>query len=72
MTIEASHYEETVQLLMKDPVIIGMAEEIPTHFDPQPWYFMTRALQTYTERGGQIPTHIGGPAEAVRRLVQAR
>jgi hypothetical protein len=34
------------------------------------WAFMNHALEEYHNRGGTIPTHIGGPARAILALVK--
>lgn len=72
MAIEAEHYEETRRALMADPIIIDMAVVVPKEWDCGSWSFMQNALALYKKRGGTIPTHIGGPAEAIERLVKAR
>lgn len=69
--IEDKHYEDTVLMLMKDPIIIDMAGGV---YGMEPdnlkgFSFINAALQEYNKRGGQIETHIGGPAEAIRRLL---
>jgi hypothetical protein len=76
-----SRYERTHQALMKDPIIIAMADEIPKGHEVANgdsvsadlnWQFIRAALDTYHRRGGKIETHIGGPSTAIRRLVEAR
>jgi hypothetical protein len=72
--IEAGHYEEKRNELMADPIIQKMADEIPdgAEVDYSAWGFISKALDEYKQRGGQIQTHIGGPAEAIRNIVRAR
>lgn len=74
MTIQAAHYGETVEALKADPIIIQMAIEIePLNLPAEElrsWNFIQRALDIYKERGGQIGTHIGGPAEAIAKTLQ--
>lgn len=78
VTIQAAHYGETEAALAADPIILGMAADIPadtakTMLDGDPnWRFMQAALDTYKERGGEIPTHIGGPARAVQAVLRER
>lgn len=66
--IAAAHYRETEDALAKDTIIIQMAAEIPATLDCGGWNFMQIALDEYHNRGGKIPTHIGGPANAIKRL----
>lgn len=77
--MRAAHYDLTVSKLVEDPIILAMARELPREIvdefrkltrDELPWDFMCRALDTYKARGGTIPTHIGGPAEAVHVLIK--
>ena len=70
--IESEQYEETRLALMNDPIIRQMAAELPPDFheDMHAWWFIHGALDEYNRRGGTIPTHIGGPAEAMRRLIE--
>jgi len=78
MTIEASHYGETRAALKADPIIQDMAggcKHIPlaelAYEDGGPkGDFMMAALREYNARGGAIPTHIGGPAEAILELLR--
>jgi hypothetical protein len=77
MTIEDEHYGETRRALMADPIIRDMAEGVRhmatwdlAHADGAPRFeFMNGALREYKRRGGTIPTHIGGPAEAILALL---
>jgi hypothetical protein len=82
MTIEAAHYAETRQSLMQDPIIIQMAQEIREDPDMdldtllhaesgEPhWGFMNAARHNYRKRGGEVESHIGGPAEAIVALLR--
>jgi hypothetical protein len=80
MSIEAEHYGQTRRALQADPIIGAMAAELrgmpagqlvheesgtPRH------EFMMGALREYQRRGGQIGTHIGGPAEAILALLKS-
>lgn len=80
----ANHYRETEEALRRDPAILGMVADLgemqdedalraagmihpaghPTH------QFMMAALHEYQDRGGSIPTHIGGPANAIIALLK--
>lgn len=78
--IVANHYGETIKALMEDEHIKAMAEEIMTcghppsemtNDDGDPKFsFMRKALDEYHARGGQIGTHIGGPAHAIIRILK--
>lgn len=74
-SIRAAHYAETVAALEADPIIIEMAATI-TKADVAGGIhgtgFMQAALGEYNRRGGKIQTHIGGPAEAIAEIVNAR
>lgn len=77
--IEDDDYEKARQRLMKDPIIIKMADDIKrndlpkshfTHEDGGPTLeFMMRANQQYSRSGGKDGAHIGAIAEALLRLV---
>ena len=81
--IRAAHYDETVKALMADPIIQAMVKGLVN--DPSldaktavhnlitsGWApgFMQVALREYTARGGKVPTHIGGPAEAITNILR--
>lgn len=78
--IEHPRYQEIVELLKADPIIIGMFEELRTTGEKPSdltseegtplWAFMQSSLETYKKRGGQIPSHLGGPARAILQLMQ--
>ena len=84
--IEDSSYAETVAKLKADPIIVAMADEIMekvkknmgmlehlAHPDGSPTHsFMLNALGEYHARNGIIPTHIGGPANAILSLITER
>lgn len=82
MAIEAAHYEEDRQALMKDPIVIKMEEElydpsVPFHTmvdseDHPTFAFMQLCNREYSTRGGKIGAHIGGVAEAIVRLRNQR
>lgn len=55
---------------MADPIIQAMAVEIPEGADLTSFEFISAAIREYRSRGGQPQTHLGGPAEAFRRLKQ--
>ena len=77
--IEAEHYEDARQRLMRDPIIIEMAKGLedvamekmesggtPLH------EFMLAANREYDKRGGKEPNlHLGAVPEALLRLVKA-
>jgi len=83
--IESDDYEATRQRLMKDPIVIAMAEDIkknkmprkffvhnddPDEPRPTPRYeFMMKANSEYRRRGGTDGGHIGAIAEAILRLI---
>jgi hypothetical protein len=84
--LESEDYEQTRQALVKDQHIIDMANEL-MEFGHHPieelvhqesetprHEFMMTALREYHSRAGDnsIETHIGGPAEAVIRLMKER
>jgi hypothetical protein len=72
--IRAAHYDETIDELVKDPIIQAMAVSL-TLQDVQGIHgtgFMQAALYEYGKRGGTVQSHIGGPAEALQRIVQGR
>ena len=63
-------YEEEAQRLLGDPIIRGMAAELPHgmgNAELESWDFMRAAEQTYRDRGGRLQLSLGGPAEAVKR-----
>jgi hypothetical protein len=83
--IRAKHYDETVTALIMDPIIQAMVTGLVN--DPSldaktavhnlvttGWApgFMQVALREYTARGGKVPTHIGGPAEAITAILRDR
>jgi len=81
--IESADYENTRQRLMKDPIVITMAEEIATlasgvrtemvHEGGNPKSdFMMAANKEYRKRGGTDGGHIGAIAEAIFRLVDSK
>lgn len=79
MTIKAAHYDATERVLMTDPVLQGMAQEIRDSVaggsrisdeDLESWFFIRQTLEEYRRRGGEHQTHIGGPAAAIRRLLK--
>ncbi|HVW32777.1 MAG TPA: hypothetical protein VHL53_09595 [Acidimicrobiia bacterium] len=57
-----------VAALMADAIIEAMATEISDDTDLKAFRFISAAYQEYRRRGGHVPTHLGGPAEAIRRL----
>lgn len=77
--MEAAHYGETRQRLMRDPIVAKMASEIEAfdpklerflHEDGTPRFeFMQRANREYRDRGGKDGGHIGAVAEAIRDLI---
>lgn len=80
--IEANHYRETRVALAADPIIVGMYDELPAPLrlaladgslpESERWPLMRRALTHYTECGGTIETHIGGPLEAIELIARMR
>ena len=80
--IQAADYDETERALAEDPIIVAMAAELvgvrqldrenPVEgegVDFESWSFMHGALDEYRKRGGTIASHIGGPAAAIRDLL---
>jgi len=62
-------YSDVIAALMADPIIQAMASEIEgVEADLKSFTFIGAAHREYRRRGGQEPTHVGGPAEAIRRL----
>lgn len=78
--MSANTYAQTIEKLAEDPIIIKMASEMQhVHLEEfmypnggPTWQFTQAALDTYQQRGGEIPTHIGGPAAAVLKLLLVR
>jgi hypothetical protein len=74
MAIEADHYREHREALKADPIIQQMTRDLAGVVqagivDVDSWSFMRAAMNEYRRRGGTIPAHIGGPAEAIRALL---
>jgi phage baseplate assembly protein W len=70
-TIRSEVYGATVRALVDDPIVQAMADgvrELPED-ELNSFAFMTAALREYQNRGGQIVSHIGGVAEAIRQLL---
>ena len=59
-----------VDALIADPIIRAMAAEAPAGTDLKAFGFINAAFREYRRRGGQCETHLGAPAEAIRRLHQ--
>lgn len=70
--IRAKHYDERVAELMADPIIQGMADQVPLDIDLDTHERMMGALNEYRLRGGKISSHIGGPIEAITKLRDRR
>ncbi len=71
--MRAHHYQGTVNDLESDPLIIEMAIRLPQGIDLaalSSWEYVSRASAEYAKRGGKVPTHIGGPAEAISNLLR--
>lgn len=76
--IEAGHYDETRAALKADPIIRDMVEglrgvaldELCHPGGGARFEFMAAALKEYQGRGGTVPVHIGGPAEALLALLR--
>lgn len=73
--IKAKHYDANERILMTDPIIQDMAEELSdadfaTDAFLTSWAFTRGALQEYRDRGGEHASHIGGPAAAIRRIIR--
>lgn len=72
-----TRYDETVDALQSDPIVVEMAADLPEAFDAyvdlkllhpdgRPTFrLITLANRTYRERGGKIRGHLGAVAEAV-------
>jgi hypothetical protein len=79
VAIVDSNYREVEQALYDDPITRKLAEEVlpswrrdrkhMVHLDSgTPRHeFMVASLRAYTERGGKIGSHIGGPAIVIIR-----
>jgi hypothetical protein len=67
----ALDYHDEADALLHDPVIVAMAAEVPDGTDVDAWSFTTAALREYQKRGGTASTHIGGPAAAIKALLNA-
>lgn len=78
MAIEAKHYEQVRQILMRDPIVQNMAQSLTRtpldqiqHSDGTPRFdFMQAANDEYRKRGGRPRGHIGAVAEALLRIVK--
>ena len=77
-TIRAAHYDETEARLMKDPIVIQLASELPwnelkerfTHESGEPNFdFMMRTNEEYRNRGGKDGGHIGAIATSIINLI---
>lgn len=81
---EAGHYRQAREQLIADPIIQAMATDlreglahgivemgalVHDETDNPNYDFMLSTLDEYHKRGGQVPTHIGGPAEAILTIV---
>jgi hypothetical protein len=80
VVIQAAHYVENEAALMRDPLIQQMAGELlaansraqVTHADAPDETthdFMLAALREYTNRGGKLAEHIGGPSNACMKVI---
>ncbi len=69
--MRARHYEQVVALLMRDPILVEMAREVPL-LAVEKSGFIERAWHEYRRRGGTIKGHLGGPGEAICRLKGVR
>ena len=76
--IESDDYRQEVEALKADPIIQGMAGELPPDFrallasgqDFDAWAFTRGASEEYHKRGGENARSIGGPARAIQALVK--
>ena len=66
--MRAKHYTEKVVELIEDNIIQDMTDECPNGLNFKDFGFITGALAEYKKRGGNVETHIGGPAEAIEIL----
>ena len=74
VVIESEEYEATRVGLMADPVIQAMAKGVPIGVNLDSWEFISSASRYYASQEGRTydgPLHIGGPAEAIRRIKEA-
>lgn len=66
-------YREAVDDLKKDPIIKAMVKEVANLAFRQDqlddYQTMMTAAAEYISRGGEISTHIGGPIEAIKELL---
>lgn len=76
-TIKAKHYDDDEKRLSEDPIVIAMANELPSdgflgrylHDTGEPTFsFMLRANDEYRARGGKDGAHIGCIAHAILRI----
>lgn len=73
--IESDDYRREVEALKADPIIQAMVDELPPGFDPaitETWGFVRGASFEYGARGGRDGRSIGGPARAIRALLEER
>ena len=80
--IESPDYQRARDELRADPIIQSMADDLERDFGSarggldfirsNEWGFTQGALSRYNSQGGQVDSHIGGPAEAVRAELEER
>lgn len=72
--LEAAHYTEEIERLMSDPIIVGLASELPDSLPAEhlmSYDFMRACNDEYHRRGGVHASSIGGPARAIAALIHA-
>lgn len=70
MPIESERYRKEVDLLVTDPVIQRMAEDVRgQEIDLESWEFISRASENYRFQGGNFAKSIGGPARAIQQIL---
>jgi hypothetical protein len=77
VAVTAAHYAETEARLMRDPIVIAMAEGVRemnpadlAHGDGTPRHeFMLAANDEYRKRGGSDGGHLGAIASAILALL---
>ena len=69
MALVSKEISDSIDALERDPIIIGMAEGVADDADVTAWSFILAASRVYIVRGGTADLTIGGPAEAIKRLL---
>lgn len=67
-----THESEVVRDLMRDPIIVGIAERLPAGTDTDTVRFDMKVAESYRMRGGRLPVTVSAPADAVRALLEQK